>query len=72
MHRDFDIFQEFNQSEILRRFDSPIKDNTYEDFPHKDIYIAVVTTTSKMAITASSFIHMVDPIKRMSTMVNPL
>ena len=57
---------------MLRKSDSPTKDYTHGDFFHKDIYIAIVVTMVKVAITAWGFVHMVYPIKEVSTMVNPL
>lgn len=72
MHQDFDTFWEFNQSEMLRKSDSPTKDYTCEDLFHKDIYIVNVATMVKVATNSWGSIHMVYPIKKVSTMVNPL
>ena len=57
---------------MQRRYENPKKYHTYEDFLHKDIYIVVSTTISKMAIIAWGSAHVVYLIKGVLTMVNPL
>ena len=51
MQYGFDTFGEYNQSEMLRKFDNSSKDYTHGDFFYKEIYIAGVSTTEKVATT---------------------
>ena len=71
-HHGFDIIWEFNQSEMLRKYDSLTKYHTHGDFFHKDIYIAIAATMVEVAITTWGSIHVVYSIKGFSTTVNPL